>query len=161
MGLLRGGTDRGRARPESPQGARGPRRRAPLHQHGPRRGIQVDGPAGMTTSLRSRLLASHLVVAAVGACALVIVSATVTNVAFRVRLHDRMGMMGGPPAAGKAADAHQLQSALSESLAWALKFGVLAAFITAGVAAVIVARRISEPVVQIRAATHRMARGEF
>ena len=58
----------------------------------------------MTTTLRSRLLASHLVVAAVGAGALVIVAAIVTNVAFRVRLHDRMGMMGGPQGGGNAAE---------------------------------------------------------
>ena len=115
----------------------------------------------MTTTLRSRLLASHLVVAAVGAGALVIVAAIVTNVAFRVRLHDRMGMMGGPQGGGNAAEKNQLQSALSESLTWALAIGVLAAFFTAGVAAIIVARRISQPVEEIRAATHRMARGEF
>lgn len=115
----------------------------------------------MTTTLRSRLLASHLVVAAVGAGALVIVVGIVTNVAFRVRLHDGMGMMGGPPGSGNVTNTNQLQTALSESLAWALVIGVVAAVVTAGVAAIFVARRISQPVEQIRAATHRMARGEF
>jgi len=115
----------------------------------------------VTTTLRSRLLASHLVVAAVGAGALVIVAATVTNVAFRVRLRDRPGMMGVPPRDGNKAFTNQLQAALAESLTWALVIGVLVAVATAGVAALIVARRISRPVEQIRAATHRMARGEF
>ncbi|HEX7589445.1 MAG TPA: HAMP domain-containing sensor histidine kinase [Demequinaceae bacterium] len=114
----------------------------------------------MTTTLRARLLASHLIVAAVGAGALVIVAAIVTNVAFRGRLHDGMGMMGGPQGKGNPTT-NQLQSALSESLAWALVIGVVAAVLTAGVAAIFVARRISQPVEQIRAATHRMARGEF
>jgi signal transduction histidine kinase len=114
----------------------------------------------VTTTLRSRLLASHLVVAAVGAGALVIVAAIVTNVAFNVRLRDHGGMMGGPPGNGSPTN-NQLQAALSESLAWALVIGVLAAVATAGVAAIFVARRISQPVEQIRAATHRMARGEF
>jgi histidine kinase len=115
----------------------------------------------MTTTLRSRLLVSHLIVAAVGAGALVIVAAIVTNIAFNVRLRDRMGMMGRPPAGGNVATTNQLQNALSESLAWALVIGVVAAVATAGVVAIFVARRISQPVEQIRAATHRMARGEF
>jgi signal transduction histidine kinase len=115
----------------------------------------------VTTTLRSRLLASHLVVAGVGALALVIVAGIVTNVAFRGRLHDGMGMMGGPSGGGNITNTNQLQAALSESLAWALVIGVLAAVVTAGVAAIFVARRISQPVEQIRAATHRMARGEF
>lgn len=115
----------------------------------------------MTTTLRSRLLASHLVVAAVGAGALVIVAAIVTNVAFNVRLRDRAGMMGGPRGDGNSATTNALQNALSESLGWALLVGVLAAVVTAGITAVFIARRISTPVEQIRAATHRMARGEF
>lgn len=115
----------------------------------------------MTTTLRSRLLASHLVVAAVGALALAVVAATVTNIAFNVRLRDRPRMMGGPPGGGNAQTANELQAALSESLTWALIIGVLAAVVTAGVAAVFVARRVSRPVEDIRAATHRMARGEF
>jgi signal transduction histidine kinase len=115
----------------------------------------------VTTTLRSRLLASHLVVAAVGAGALAIVAAIVTNVAFKVRLRDRAGMMGGPQGGGNANNTNELQAALSESLGWALIVGVLAAVVTAGIAAAIVARRISTPVEQIREATHRMARGEF
>ena len=115
----------------------------------------------MTTTLRSRLLASHLVVAAVGATALVIVAAIVTNVAFKVRLRDRPGMMGGPQGGGNASNTNELQTALSESLGWALIVGVLAAVVTAGIAAAIVARRISTPIEQIREATHRMARGEY
>lgn len=115
----------------------------------------------MTTTLRSRLLASHLVVAAVGALALAVVAATVTNIAFNVRLRDRPRMMGGPPGGGNVQTADELQAALSESLAWALTVGVLAAVITAGIAAVFVARRISRPVEEVRAATHRMARGDF
>jgi signal transduction histidine kinase len=114
----------------------------------------------VTTTLRSRLLASHLVVAAVGAGALVIVAGTVTNVAFRGRLHDGMGIMGGRSGNGDPTN-NELQNALSESLAWALVIGVLAAVVTAGFAAIFVARRISRPVEEIRAATHRMARGEF
>lgn len=115
----------------------------------------------MITTLRSRLLASHLVVAAVGAGALVIVAAIVTNIAFKVRLRDRAGMMGGPQGSGNTNTTNELQKALSESLGWALIVGVLAAVVTAGIAAAIVARRISTPVELIRAATHRMARGEF
>ncbi len=114
----------------------------------------------MTTSLRSRLLASHLVVAAVGAGSLVIVAAVVTSVVFRVRLRDRGGMMGGPPG-GAGPNNDELEAALGNALAWALIVGVLAAFITAGVAAIFVARRISRPVETIRAATHRIARGDF
>jgi signal transduction histidine kinase len=115
----------------------------------------------VTTTLRSRLLASHLIVAAVGAGALVIVAAIVTNVAFNVRLRNRPGMMGGPPGRDDITSTNQLRAALSESLSGALVIGVLAAVITAGVAAIFVARRISQPVEEIRAATHRMAKGEF
>ena len=115
----------------------------------------------MRTTLRSRLLVSHLLVAAVGVVALVVVAAIVTNVVFRGRVHGgmgpRMGQGGGaPPNSGI-----DVESALSASLSIALPLAAAAAIVTAGVAALIVARRISQPVEQIRGATHRMARGEY
>jgi len=118
----------------------------------------------VTTSLRTRLLGSHLAVAAVGAVALGVVVGVVTNIAFRGRIRDGMGMggMGGGPG-GPPPDptADEVQHALSVSLGWALLIGVAAAVVTAGVAALVVARRISTPIESIRGATHRIARGEY
>ncbi len=117
----------------------------------------------MTVSLRTRLLISHLAVAAVGAIALGVVVGVVTNITFRGRIRDRMGGMGNGPGGGHPPDptAEEVQRALSVSLGWALLIGVAAAVVTAGIAALVIARRISTPIESIRGATHRIARGEF
>ena len=108
-------------------------------------------------SLRTRLFASHLVVIAVGAAAIVAASALLTPSLFQTRV----GRMGHGRGGSWNTASTELHSALDESLDIALLVGLVAALIAAGAVAVLLGRRILRPVEAVRAATHKMAAGDY
>jgi signal transduction histidine kinase len=118
--------------------------------------------------LRTQLFLSYVVVVAAGAVAMLVVGTVVTRTVYERRLGGfgfGRGQGRGTDAgqAGQVADAteSQLTSALDESLVQALVFGVAAALIVAAIVAVIVGTRLLRPIDQLRAATRRMAAGDF
>ena len=109
--------------------------------------------------LRTRLFLSYVVVVAAGAVAMLVVGTVVTRTVYEQRL----GGFGLGRGQGRTTDPTeaQLTSALDESLVPALLFGVGAALITAAIVAMIVGTRLLRPIDQLRAATRRMAAGDF
>lgn len=105
-----------------------------------------------------RLLATYLVVVAAGAVTLVAVASLVAPSFFDTHMA-RMGMGRGM---GMMAQVEgDVDAAFSNALRQALLVGVLVSVAVALVVAVIVARRIGRPLEQVRAATHRMAEGNY
>lgn len=109
--------------------------------------------------LRTRLFLSYVVVVAAGAVAMLVVGTVVTKTVYEQRL----GGFGFGRGQGRTTDPTeaQLTAALDESLVQALLFGVGAALITAAIVAMIVGTRLLRPIDQLRAATRRMAAGDF
>jgi signal transduction histidine kinase len=107
--------------------------------------------------LHTRLFGSYLLIIAVGALAILAFTALLTPSLFQQRL----GRMGRGPGGYGSAGSPQLHRALTDSLDIALVAGVLAALIAAGVLAALLSRRILRPVDDVRAATHRMASGDY
>lgn len=105
--------------------------------------------------LRTRLFASHLLTITIGAVAMVAVGSVVTRSLFQRRL----GQMGRGSAAG--AGAGQLHAALADSLNVAMAAGLVSAVLAAGAVAYLLGRRLLRPIEEVRAATHRMVRGEY
>ena len=106
----------------------------------------------MTSTLRRRLLASHLAVALVGIAALIgvglVVGGTLLN--RQTRMNGRMGM--------GAADAKEAVASVLPSV---LIIGGLVALLAAGVAAGLVTRSIMGPLAAIQEASHRIANGDY
>jgi signal transduction histidine kinase len=100
-----------------------------------------------------------VVVVAAGAIAMLVVGTAVT----RTEYARRLGGFGASRGQGRSTGAtdSQLTSALDESLVPALFFGVGAALLTAAIVATIVGTRLLRPIEQLRAATRRMAAGDF
>ncbi len=112
--------------------------------------------------LRTRLFLSYVVVAAAGAVAMLVVGTVVTRAVYERRLGGfGLGRGQGRTTDAAAATESQLTSALDESLVPALLFGVGAALIVAAIVAMIVGTRLLRPIEQLRAATRRMAAGDF
>jgi len=109
--------------------------------------------------LRTRLFLSYVVVVAAGALAMLVVGAVVTRTAYERRVGG-LGLGRGPGRATGVTES-QLTSALDESLVPALLFGVGAALIAAAVVAAVVGTRLLRPIDELRAATRRMAAGDF
>ncbi|HSP28392.1 MAG TPA: HAMP domain-containing protein, partial [Ilumatobacteraceae bacterium] len=109
--------------------------------------------------LRTQLFLSYVVVVAAGAGAMLVVGAVVTRTVYERRI----GGFGFGRGQGRVTDTTeaQLTSALDESLVPALLFGVAAALIAAAIVATIVGTRLLRPIEQLRAATRRMAAGDF
>ncbi|HSP28430.1 MAG TPA: HAMP domain-containing sensor histidine kinase [Ilumatobacteraceae bacterium] len=109
--------------------------------------------------LRTQLFLSYVVVVAAGAGAMLVVGAVVTRTVYERRI----GGFGFGRGQGRDTDTTeaQLTSALDESLMPALLFGVGAALIAAAIVAMIVGTRLLRPIEQLRAATRRMAAGDF
>ncbi len=107
--------------------------------------------------LRTRLFASHLLVVAVGAVAMLAVGALLTPSLFQARV----GRMGRGPGGSGNATSTELHTALADSLDIALVVGLVAALIAAGAVAALLGRRILRPIEAVRAATHRMATGDY
>ncbi len=109
--------------------------------------------------LRTRLFLSYVVVVAAGAIAMFVVGAVVTRTVYERRLGGfglgrGQGRTTGPTES-------QLTTALDESLVPALVFGVVAALFAAAIVAMVVGTRLLRPIDQLRAATRRMAAGDF
>ena len=109
--------------------------------------------------LRTRLFLSYVVVVAAGAIAMLVVGVAVTRTAYE----RRVGGFGLGRGQGRAVGPteSQLTAALDESLFPALAFGVVAALVVAAIVARIVGARLLRPIDELRAATRRMAAGDF
>lgn len=109
--------------------------------------------------LRTRLFLSYVVVVGAGALAMLVVGTAVTRTVYERRL----GGLGVGRGAGRqeGVSEAQLTSALDESLAPALFAGVVAALITAVIVALFVGGRLLRPIDELRAATRRMAAGDY
>ncbi|WP_062290624.1 sensor histidine kinase [Demequina phytophila] len=104
------------------------------------------------TTVRTRLLASHLTVAAVGVAALVVVGAVVANVSVNRHMGAEHGaMMGGSSA----------RDLLAAALPAALGWGAAAGLAAAAAAALVMSRRIAVPLTAIREATRAIAGGDY
>jgi histidine kinase len=103
-----------------------------------------------------------VVVVAAGALAMFVVGAVVTRTSYERRLGGfGLGRGQGRGVDSPPATETQLTSALDESLVPALLFGVAAALFVAVIVAMIVGTRLLRPINELRAATRRMAAGDF
>jgi signal transduction histidine kinase len=109
--------------------------------------------------LRTRLFLSYVVVVAAGAIAMVAVGAAVTRTVYERRVGGFGYGRGQGSALGPTES--QLTAALDDSLIPALVFGVVAALAVAAIVAMIVGSRLLRPIDELRAATRRMAAGDF
>jgi signal transduction histidine kinase len=109
--------------------------------------------------LRTRLFLSYVVVVAAGAITMVAVGAAVTRTVYERRLGG-FGFGRGQGGAGGPTES-QLTAALDDSLVPALAFGVVAALAVAAIVAMFVGSRLLRPIDELRAATRRMAAGDF
>ncbi|WP_062313317.1 sensor histidine kinase [Demequina rhizosphaerae] len=104
------------------------------------------------STVRGRLLASHLAVAAVGVVALVAVGSVVANVTVNRRMGGARGAMMGQESA---------RDLLADVLPLALGWGAAAGLAGAAVAALLMSRRIAGPLAAIREATRAIAAGDY
>ncbi|WP_062467366.1 sensor histidine kinase [Demequina maris] len=104
------------------------------------------------STVRGRLLASHLAVAAVGVVALVVVGTVVAN----VTVNRRMGM-----GRGTMMNQDSARDLLADALPAALGWGAAAGLAAAAVAALLMSRRIAGPLGAIREATRAIAAGDY
>jgi signal transduction histidine kinase len=109
--------------------------------------------------LRTRLFLSYVVVVAAGAVAMLVVGTVVTRTVYERRIGG-FGL-GRGQGRSNALSESQLRSALEESLTPALLVGVGAALITAAIVAMFVGARLLRPIDELRAATRRMAAGDY
>jgi len=109
--------------------------------------------------LRTRLFLSYVVVVGAGALAMLVVGTVVTRSVYE----QRIGGFGLGRGQGRSAQVSetQLRSALDESLTPALLIGLGAALITAAIVAMFVGARLLRPIDELRAATRRMADGDY
>ncbi|SEJ66316.1 sensor histidine kinase [Demequina mangrovi] len=104
------------------------------------------------STLRARLLASHLAVAAVGVIALIAVGATVGGVAVQRRMGaDHESMMRGV----------RVQEAVADVLPLALGWGAVAGIVAAALAALWISRRVAGPLAEVQEATRAIAAGDY
>jgi histidine kinase len=105
------------------------------------------------------LFLSYVVVVAAGAVAMLVVGTVVTRRVYEQRIGGfGLGRGQGRP---DAVSESQLRSALDESLMPALFVGVGAALATAAIVALFVGARLLRPIDELRAATRRMATGDY
>lgn len=118
---------------------------------------------GRMTSLRAKLLATHLLVVVVG-----IVTLFLTVNLIGARFFDRHltemrgvgGNAGGMTVMSEAMDAG-LNAAFRRSMTEALAIAGAAALVVAVVASVVVSRQVSDPLNRLASATRRIARGHY
>jgi len=112
--------------------------------------------------LRTRLFLSHLLVVVTGAIVMVGVGTVVTRTVYERRvgglgLGHRQGRGSGDTVVTPA----QLEAVLDESLLPAMFAGVAAALVAAGIVAWWLGNRLLRPLDDVRAATRRMAAGDY
>ncbi len=114
---------------------------------------------GWPHRLSTRLFLSYLVVILVGAVTMFAVGTVVTRSVYESRVGG-FGLGRGPGRQNRVSEA-QLQTALDESLVPALLAGAAAALFAAVIVAWFVGRRVLRPLDEVRAATRRMAAGDY
>jgi signal transduction histidine kinase len=123
------------------------------------RGAPVVSITLLPRRLRTRLFLSYVVVVAAGGLAMLIVGTVVTRTVYEQRIGG-FGLGRGQGRSDVVSET-QLRTALDESLVPALLVGVGAALITAAIVAMFVGGRLLRPIDQLRAATRRMADGDY
>jgi signal transduction histidine kinase len=108
-------------------------------------------------TLRVRLFVSYALVVAVGAAVMAVVIEIVGRQLFDQHMSGLGYGRGGHAGAGMA----QVQSAFGSTLTRALLVALAASLAAAILAAFLVARRLLRPIDAIRAATHRLAAGQY
>ncbi len=112
------------------------------------------------STLRGRLIVSHLAAVLVGVIAIVLTAGPLTKRFFSSHIAD-MGftndMMGG----GANSMMGQLESSLADSYGSALFVALVVSALTAVVASIVAARWIASPIEQMSHAARRLARGEY
>lgn len=115
--------------------------------------------------LRTRLFLSYAVVVASGALAMILVGAVVTRTVYEHRIGGfGLGQGRGQGRNNQVSDAvdeRQLTEALDASLWPALLAGTGAALVVAAIVAWFVGSRLLRPLDEVRAATRRMAAGDY
>lgn len=107
--------------------------------------------------LRSRLFVSYAVVVAAGAVTMIATSAFVTRTVYRRQLR---GLGRGPGRNDRSGD-DALTGALDESLWVALLAGTVASLVVAALVAWFLGTKLLRPLDEVRAATRRMAAGDY
>ena len=123
------------------------------------RGAAVVSFTLLPRRLRTRLFLSYVVVVGAGALAMLVVGTVVTRSVYEQRIGG-FGLGRGQGRSGQVSET-QLRSALDESLTPALLIGLGAALITAAIVAMFVGARLLRPIDELRAATRRMADGDY
>ena len=107
--------------------------------------------------LRTRLYLSYVLVVLVGIVTMFVVGTVVTRSVYERRL----GGFGRGQGRGNQVSEGELQTALDESLLPALLAGAGASLVAAALVAWVVGNRLLRPLDEVRAATRRMAAGEY
>lgn len=109
------------------------------------------------SSLRARLFSSYAAVSMVGAATLLVAVRVLAPRLF----DDRVGRFGRRTGAADAELAASQHDAVVSALDRALVFAFVASLATAAVVAVVMARRVLRPLDDLRAATRRLAAGQY
>jgi len=105
-----------------------------------------------------RLFLSYLLVIGVGALTLLVAGSLLAASFFEGRLHEMRGIgMGGM----SGIMGEELRRAFADSVQAAFLLAAAATVLAAGIAAAIVGRRLLRPLEEVRAATHRLAAGDY
>ncbi len=116
---------------------------------------------GFFSSLRGRLIISHLAAVFAGVLVVVLTAGPLTQ-RFFVDHVEGMGMDGGMmEGVFSSSMMTQLEASLTEAYRSALGIALVISAVTAVAASVFAARRLVVPIDQIRTATHRFARGDY
>lgn len=112
------------------------------------------------STLRGRLIVSHLAAVLVGVIAIVLTAGPLTKRFFSGHIAD-MGFTTDMMSGGASSMMGQLESSLADSYGSALSVALVVSALTAVVASIVAARWIASPVEQMSHAARRLARGEY
>ncbi len=112
------------------------------------------------STLRGRLIISHLAAVLVGVIAIVLTAGPLTKRFFSGHIAD-MGFSSNMMGGGANSMTGQLESSLADSYGSALIVALAVSALTAVVASIVAARWIARPVEQMSHAARRLARGEY
>lgn len=115
--------------------------------------------SGWPRRLSTRLFLSYVIVIVAGAATMFVVGTVVTRTVYESRLGG-YGLGRGRIRQDRISQA-DLETALDESLVPALTAGATAALVAAALVAWFVGRRVLRPLDEVRAATRRMAAGDY
>lgn len=112
------------------------------------------------SSIRGRLVISHVLAVLVGVVAVVVVAEPLTHRFFNSHVAN-MGPAFDMMARGSGSMMDQLQSSLNDSFRAAIAVALVISAITAVAASVFAARRLADPIEQISKAARSLARGNY